>query len=161
MMKIPIVMAHSSRRQTTQEHGSQVMSSTSQMIDHTDRRVIFDHRRGSQPNDDEDGITFITPLVPGHEACVSVTAVNGTGRPQTSMASLITMVTVTSIAIQMTPTGGVNGTPFSGGIANMPSGGVTDTSYCFAVPAGATFDGGETHFRFRLTSTPQMGRACE
>ena len=106
-----------------------------------------------RPNDDEDGITFITPLVPGNEACVSVTAVNGTG----SATNLYGFIDYNGDGdfdsdTDDPLTGGVNGTPFSGGIANMPSGGVTDTSYCFAVPAGATFDGGETHFRFRLTS---------
>ena len=32
-------------------------------------------------NDDEDGVTLITPLVAGNQACVSVTAVNSTGNP--------------------------------------------------------------------------------
>ncbi len=32
------------------------------------------------------------------------------------------------------------------------SGSVTDQQYCFTVPAGATFTGGKTHMRFRLTT---------
>ena len=109
-------------------------------------------------NDDEDGITFITPLVPGHEACVSVTAVNSTG----SATNLYGFIDYNGDGdfdsdTDEPLTGGVSGTPFSSGTANIPDGGVTDTSYCFAVPAGATFDGGETHFRFRLTSDTLTG----
>lgn len=100
-------------------------------------------------NDDEDGVTLITPLVAGHQACVSVTAVNTTG----SSANLYGFIDYNGDGdfdgdVDNLLTGG----SFGAGAASVANGGVNGAAYCFDVPASATFDGGETHLRFRLTS---------
>lgn len=104
---------------------------------------------------DEDGVQMVTPLIPGAEACVSVTAVNNTGGD----ANLYGFIDYDGDGqydadVDDLLTGGTNGIPFTGGVAPVADNGgagATNT-YCFDVPAGATFDGGETHLRFRLTT---------
>ncbi|MEQ8706124.1 MAG: SdrD B-like domain-containing protein, partial [Phaeodactylibacter sp.] len=92
-------------------------------------------------NDDEDGIRFITPMVPGNEACVEVTATNNTG----SLA-----------ALQMWVDFDGNGS-FSSGeevafTEPIVGTGTNTTNYCFDVPASATFPNLETFVRVRLSS---------
>lgn len=101
-------------------------------------------------NNDEDGVTLVTPLVAGEEACVAVDAANSTGGNATLYGW-----------IDFNGDGDFDGdaneaiTFTSGGtIAN---GGATDQQACFTVPSGATFDGGETHMRFRLTTDALNG----
>lgn len=95
-------------------------------------------------NDDEDGVALTTPLIPGAQACISVSAHNGTGSEATLQGW-----------IDFNGDGDYDGDitdqlVFVGG-GGVPDGGVTDQAYCFVVPAGATFDGGETHLRYRLS----------
>ncbi len=93
---------------------------------------------------DEDGVTLVTPLIAGAEACVEVDAVV-TGTVDAVLQGWIDF----------------NGDGDFDADANealafadssVPVGGVTDQNYCFTVPPGATFGGGETHMRFRLSS---------
>ncbi len=98
--------------------------------------------------DDENGISFPTPLIPGSPACVKVTARNATG----SAAVLQAWVDFNGdgqfqISEQLT-TG--NFTPAG---ASIPNGGVTNQNFCFDVPADATFNGGNLFARFRLSQT--------
>ncbi len=114
------------------------------------------HTNGScsVANDDEDGVTLTTPLVPGGQACVEVDATNATG----ATANLYGWVDFDGDgqfdgdANELLATG-----DFAGGNAAISIGGETDTEYCFTVPTGATFDGGETHMRFRMTSDDLSG----
>ena len=96
-------------------------------------------------NDDEDGATLVTPLIPGATACVEIDAHNTTG----GNATLYGWMDFDGDG-QFDGDANESLTFSSGGtIAN---GGATDQRACFTVPAGATFDGGETHMRFRLTT---------
>ena len=103
---------------------------------------------------DEDGVQLTTPLVAGAEACVAVSAVNNSG----ASANLYGWIDFNGDgdfdgdADELLATG-----DFAGGVASVPVGTMSDQAYCFTVPAGATFDGGETHLRFRLTSDALSG----
>ncbi len=99
------------------------------------------------PNDDEDGVRLTTPLVPGAEACVEVTAHNATG----GNAYLTAWFDWNGNG-QFDAGEQVNTGDFSGGQITIPDGGVSGQQYCFTVPTTATFDGGEVHYRFRLTT---------
>ncbi|MCP4428490.1 MAG: hypothetical protein GY803_28735 [Chloroflexi bacterium] len=104
-------------------------------------------------NDDEDGVTLTTPLIPGAEACVladanvaSGTAVlngwvdfNGDGD----------FVGDADEQLRFGRVGGALVLPTTDAV--VPNG-ASSQEYCFFVPSGAAFDGGETHMRFRLSS---------
>ena len=107
--------------------------------------------------DDENGVTLVTPLVAGGQACVAVTAVNTTG----GAANLWGWIDFNGDGAFTTGealTGGAGGTGgnFAGGVATIVDGytgsNPATNQFCFQVPAAATFDGGETHMRFRLTT---------
>ena len=103
-------------------------------------------------NDDEDGVSLLTPLIPGSTACIEVTAtsVNGTavlnawidfngdgdfaGDPNENL---------TFTSIDGAPIGATTDAPVANGTGTYV--------YCFDVPAGATFPNQETHMRFRLS----------
>lgn len=109
-----------------------------------------DHTVGIATNcvgtDDEDGVILVTPLIPGAEACVAVTAVNQTG----ALAILQGWIDFNGDgrfdASEALTTG-----DFAGGGAIVASGGVNAQPYCFTTPTTATFAGGETHLRWRLS----------
>ncbi len=104
--------------------------------------------------DDENGITFVTPLVQGIDACIQVTAFNTTG----TTAVLQGWVDFNGDGDFLDA--GELITLSNGGI--IPVGGVTNALYCFPVPANATFLGGSANARFRLTHTggyPSYGMA--
>ena len=96
---------------------------------------------------DEDGVQLVTPLLPGAQACVQVDAHNATGSDAHLYAWFDWNGDGTFSANEQVSTG-----DFSGGAAAVPNGGVSGRQYCFTVPADATFDGGEVHMRFRLTT---------
>jgi len=81
--------------------------------------------------DDEDGIRFATPLVPGFEACVEVSAANSTGGDA-----------VLQGWIDWNGDGelqaGEELTFTNGGV--VPAGTTTDALYCFTVPSDALFN---------------------
>ncbi|MEZ4732233.1 MAG: SdrD B-like domain-containing protein [Caldilineaceae bacterium] len=97
-------------------------------------------------NDDEDGVTLVTPLTAGAEACVAVTAVNQTG----SAAILQGWIDFNGDGRYDSSEALTTG-DFTGGGAIVNNGGVNGQRYCFTTPASATFDGGETHLRWRLS----------
>ncbi len=90
--------------------------------------------------DDEDGVTLVTPLIPGNQACVAVTANN-------------TAAGILQGWIDFDGSGAFSAAEaliFTGGGA-VPAGSVS-TNYCFNVPSTATFFGGRAYMRFRLSS---------
>ena len=104
--------------------------------------------------DDEDGIALTTPLIPDGQACVTVSAHNTTGGDAT-LYGWIDFNGNGSFDSSEALTGGTIGNyHFSNGAATVPNGGVSAKTYCFQVPDAtkATFEGGETHLRFRLTT---------
>jgi hypothetical protein len=103
--------------------------------------------------DDEDGVTLVTPLIPGEQACVAVTAVNTTGGP----ANLWGWIDFNGNGAfdtgeALTSGSGGTGGNFSGGVATIANNYSGSNTFCFQVPANATFAGGDTHMRFRLTT---------
>ncbi len=123
--------------------------------DHADATDTTDVQIGTcaSPGDDEDGVTLVTPLTPGQQACVQVDAHNTTG----GNANLYAWFDWNGDG-QFTAAEQVNTGDFSGGAAIVPDGGVSAKQYCFTVPVGATFDGGEVHMRFRLTTADLTAR---
>lgn len=96
--------------------------------------------------DDEDGVTLITPMLPDTEACVAVTAVNQTGAPAILQGWIDFNGDGRFTGDEALTTGS-----FTGGGVPIPAGGVNGQPYCFTTPASATFEGGETHARWRLS----------
>ena len=95
--------------------------------------------------DDEDGVIFLTPLVPGEDAALSLTAVNNDPvRPATvyiwtdwendGMLDFVTSTTVPA-----------NGT-----------GNLTGEVITFTVPGSASFEEGNSFWRFRITTDPDI-----
>jgi hypothetical protein len=109
-----------------------------------------DHTAGIASNcvgpDDEDGVTLVTPLIAGAQTCVSVSAVNQTG----GAAILQGWIDFTGDG-RFDPGEVLSTGDFASGGAVIPSGGVNGQQYCFTTPTTATFDGGETHLRWRLS----------
>jgi uncharacterized repeat protein (TIGR01451 family) len=109
-----------------------------------------DHTAGIASNcvgpDDEDGVTLVTPLIAGAQACVSVSAVNQTG----GAAILQGWIDFNGDG-RFDPGEVLSTGDFASGGAVIPSGGVNGQQYCFTTPTTATFDGGETHLRWRLS----------
>jgi hypothetical protein len=96
--------------------------------------------------DDENGISFPTPLIPGNQACVKVTARNVTGGAAFLQAWIDFNGNGTFEINEQLTTGN-----FSPAGASIPNGGVTNQNFCFDVPASATFNGGNLFARFRLS----------
>jgi hypothetical protein len=106
---------------------------------------------GAYPCDDEDGIVFETPMIPGNTACVRVTATNATG----AAAKLQAWIDFSGdgqfqsgeelTTLDFAPTG-----------ANVPAGGLNNAKLCFTVPATATFNGGMAMMRFRLSQAGSL-----
>ena len=94
-------------------------------------------------NDDEDGITLVTPIIPGQTACVEVDAINTTG----SNATLQMWFDFNGDGDVMDAGEAVSLTG-SGVVAN---GGVSDVDYCFTVPANASH-GSNIAYRARLST---------
>ncbi|NRA50462.1 MAG: hypothetical protein HRU12_15120, partial [Phaeodactylibacter sp.] len=93
-------------------------------------------------DDDENGIDFITPLLPGTEACVEVSAVNNTGD-----------AAVLQLWIDWNGDGtfgAEDAVTFTAG-NTVPNGGLTDEVLCFDVPEDATFEEGRAYVRARLS----------
>ncbi len=95
---------------------------------------------------DEDGITMVTPLIPGSQACV-VATIHNTGAP----ARLYGWVDFNGDGdFQYDPNEWLNTGDFAGG-GHLVTGSVQNKKLCFDVPADATFNGGQVYMRFRLT----------
>ncbi|MCC7505631.1 MAG: hypothetical protein IT259_10030 [Saprospiraceae bacterium] len=98
--------------------------------------------------DDENGIIFESPLVPGTQACLRVTATNNTGAPAVLQAWIDYNGNGTFDAGAQLTTGA-----FAPTGAVIPVGGLAGVQLCFDVPAGATFQGGQAMSRFRISTT--------
>jgi hypothetical protein len=113
-----------------------------------------DHGVGTVPGgfpactagDDEDGVKLVTPLIPGNQACVSVSAQNTTGSPAVLQGWMDFDGSGTIDASEELVLTGGGAVP----------GNLTNQQYCFTVPAGATFFGGKTYMRFRLSSAGSL-----
>ncbi|WP_425421172.1 GEVED domain-containing protein [Phaeodactylibacter xiamenensis] len=94
--------------------------------------------------DDEDGIVFVTPMIPGSEACIEVTAVNNKG-----------VDAVLQMWVDWNGDGSFDAgeeVTFTSTNGNaIPDGGVNAELYCFDVPADAAFREGAAFVRFRLS----------
>ena len=99
-----------------------------------------------QGGDDENGVTFTTPLIPGNTACVSVNAMNMTGSAAVLQAWIDFNGNGTFESTEQLNTGS-----FAPGGATVPAGGLSNASLCFDVPSTATFQGGAAFIRFRLS----------
>ncbi|MBU6342347.1 MAG: MSCRAMM family adhesin SdrC, partial [Bacteroidetes bacterium] len=105
--------------------------------------------------DDENGVTFITPMIPGAQACIQVNAMNAT----TSAAVLQMWIDFNGDgdlldAGEAVVTGSFNG---AGGGAVVPVGGLNNAKLCFNIPANATFaPGGAAFIRFRLSPSGNL-----
>jgi hypothetical protein len=97
-------------------------------------------------NDDENGVAFETPLIPGYDACIRVTAQNATA----SAAVLQGWIDWNGNG-EMDNAESLNLN--NGG--SIPVGGVANAQFCFPVPPSATFNNGKVYARFRLS--PQGG----
>jgi hypothetical protein len=106
--------------------------------------------QGDSP-DDEDGVVFLTPLVPGYTACLEITTHNATGASARLQAWMDFNGNGQFDSGEMLTSG-----DFSATGALIPTGDVTD-EYCFTVPAGATFNGGILSARFRLSTAGGLG----
>ncbi|MDJ0757303.1 MAG: SdrD B-like domain-containing protein [Ardenticatenaceae bacterium] len=102
-------------------------------------------------NDDEDGVVLADPLIPGAESCVSVAAVNSTAGNATLQGWIDFNGNGTFDVGEELDTG-----DFAGGGATVANGGPFNQELCFTVPGSASFDGGETHMRFRLSSAGSL-----
>ena len=106
--------------------------------------------------DDEDGVELVSPLIPGDTACIRVTTVlpnglgyfrgwidfNGDGDFAGDANELLNFVSL-------------DGTPIIADEITYTAP-ATDQLLCFVVPEDATFEGGETHFRYRFSREPGM-----
>ncbi|MBK8427678.1 MAG: hypothetical protein IPL27_17655 [Lewinellaceae bacterium] len=99
-------------------------------------------------NDDENGIIFESPLVPGTQACLRVTVINNTGAP----AVLQGWIDFDGIGGFSTGEQLTTGSFAPGGVV-IPIGGLSAAQLCFDVPLlGTTFQGGAAFSRFRLST---------
>ncbi|MCB0706880.1 MAG: hypothetical protein KDC34_16305, partial [Saprospiraceae bacterium] len=106
-----------------------------------------------EPGDDEDGIEFITPMVPGTTACVEVNAMNMTGSSAVLQAWIDFNGNGTFEANEELTSGS-----FSTAGVTVPDGaGLVNAELCFEVPADATFTGGQAMSRWRLSPNGGLG----
>ncbi|MFK8162426.1 MAG: SdrD B-like domain-containing protein, partial [Lewinella sp.] len=90
---------------------------------------------------DEDGLSFDFPMIPGNESCINITAVNETGEDA-----------ILQVWIDWDGSGTLEADEALAFTDNtIPDGGVTNTPYCFPVPADATFAEGAIYVRSRLS----------
>lgn len=104
--------------------------------------------------DDEDGVTLLTPLIPGENACVKVSAHNG-DQYDAAFHAWIDFDASGAFSAAEGLTNGTGGTGgnFHNSQALIPPGDTTDKTYCFETPASADFANlsGVAAMRFRLS----------
>ncbi|MBK8557080.1 MAG: hypothetical protein IPL65_15500 [Lewinellaceae bacterium] len=104
--------------------------------------------QASYPCDDEDGVVFATPMIPGYQACVTVTVMNSTGADAVLQGWIDFngdgqfQANEQLTTLDFAPSGKV-----------VPNGGLNNAKLCFTVPANATFQGGMAMSRFRISTT--------
>ena len=102
--------------------------------------------------DDENGVVFSTPMIPGYQAFVTVNAMNMTGSSAVLQAWIDFNGNGIFEANEQLTTGS-----FAPSGATVPNGGLTNAVLCFNVPANATFNGGAAFSRFRLSPLGGLG----
>ncbi len=100
-----------------------------------------------EAGDDEDGIEFVTPMVPGTQACIEVTAVNNKGVDAT-----LQMWVDWNGDGQFQDVEELVLTSENHPANTIPDGGVEDEKFCFEVPETAVFNNGNAMIRFRLST---------
>ena len=102
-------------------------------------------------NDDEDGVRLISPLVPGSEACIEVTATSTDGTAIfNGWIDFNGDGDFTGDASELLFFTSADGSTVNSIDGPIPNGTSTQT-FCFMVPSDASFEGSETHMRFRLS----------
>ncbi len=104
-------------------------------------------------NDDEDGVELVTPLIPDGQACFRVTAHNGLS----SAATLMAWVDWNGDGDFDNGSGGVDQDESFALTTVTANTDLNNEIICTVVPSHATFDGGEVHMRFRLTTDTLTG----
>jgi uncharacterized repeat protein (TIGR01451 family) len=115
------------------------------------------------PNGDEDGIEFLTPLVPGDTACIRVTYISPTTGDPLKLNAFIDFNGDGNFDIDAGNTATDDQLDFLVGNsatinAQLDLGGL-DTILCFIVPSNATFVNGDIYARFRLSCDGDLGPA--
>jgi hypothetical protein len=108
----------------------------------TNATASGDDNTNTGVTDDEDGIVFATPLIPGNNATITVSAMNMTGANAVLQGWIDwnnNGLLDANEALTFTNNGIV------------PNNGVTDAPYTFAVPSTAIFNDGMVFARFRLS----------
>lgn len=114
------------------------------------------------PNGDEDGIEFLTPLVPGDTACIRVSYISPTTGDPLKLNAFIDFNGDGDFDIDAGNTATDDHLDFlvDGGSvtknAQLNLGGL-DTILCFIVPSNATFVNGDIYARFRLSCDGDLG----
>ncbi|MFM8486023.1 MAG: SdrD B-like domain-containing protein, partial [Bacteroidota bacterium] len=122
-----------------------------------DDNTVSAYTVGTAPGgDDENALRFLTPLVPGHEACVEIST---TATAPYTPAYLSAWMDFngndafdTDEKITFTT---INGVAANTAAPAVPTGTAT-RRYCFNVLSTATFTGGEAYVRLRLNTTPDI-----
>ena len=118
--------------------------------------ISADPINGTPGADDEEGVSLVTPLIPGNEACIEVSINMPTG----AAAGTAYFKGWIDFNGDGDFTGDADEALMFNNQASAPIAATNELSYaatamnqkiCFDVPADATFDGGETHFRYRLS----------
>jgi protocatechuate 3,4-dioxygenase beta subunit len=100
------------------------------------------------PGDDEDGIVWVSPMVPGSSACFEASAINNTG----ALAYLQGWIDFNGNGT-FEANEELSGGDFSPNGVEVPTGGAFSATVCFDVPATAVFTNGEEAFaRFRISN---------
>ena len=104
--------------------------------------------------DDEDGVVFDTPLVPGNQACVKVTTTNNLAAP----AVLEAWIDWNGDGDFIMPGGGIDPNEAIQFVSSaVPNGGTSTNNYCFDVPVNARFNDGMVFARFRISPAGGLG----
>ncbi len=109
----------------------------------------------SPAGDDENGVKFLTPMVPGNQSCIEVTAMNMNNTAAVLQMWIDWNGNGTFEAGEAVTSGSFNG---AGGGAVVPAtNGLTNAKLCFDVPADAVFaPGGAAFIRFRLSPSGNL-----
>jgi len=109
------------------------------------------HNTGN--GDDEDGVTLITPLIPGQQACVKASMHNNS-LADASFNGWIDFNSDGTFTSSEGLTGGSGGTGgnFNNSRVTIPNGDITDKTFCFQTPSTANFSSGKADMRFRIST---------
>ena len=110
-------------------------------------RIVFIKKVTCPDADDEDGINFISPMLPGYEVCFEVTS-----HAYRDSAFLTGWIDLDGDSLFQKSEQILFKNSIGISAFDMPvDSGFSVERFCFDMPTDATFQGGETHFRFRLS----------